>query len=56
MSPYDDLTLLVKQLCALETETEYVEFKESNSDPEQIGKDICALANSAVLCEVRFAY
>lgn len=56
MSPYDDLPSLVKQLCALETETEYVEFKESNSDPEQIGKDICALANSAVLCETRFAY
>ncbi len=56
MSPSDDLPSLVRHLCALETETEYVEFKESNSDPEQIGKDICALANSAVSCEVRFAY
>lgn len=36
-------------LLALPTETEWVEFKHNNSDPEQIGEYLSALSNSAVL-------
>lgn len=56
MSPIDNPVLIVKQLCQLPAETEYVEFKVNNASPEQIGRDICALANSAALHEVRYAY
>jgi predicted HTH transcriptional regulator len=36
-------------LRALPAETEWVEFKENNVDPEQIGEYLSALSNSAVL-------
>ena len=45
----DYLTDLVRELCNLSGETEWVEFKENNADPETIGKNISALANSAAL-------
>ena len=38
---------LIYQLIGYPDETEWIEFKEGNSDPVQIGKDISALANSA---------
>ena len=40
---------LVKELCSLPNETEWVEFKENNCDPEKIGEYISALSNSAAL-------
>ena len=40
---------LVRQLCALTHETEWVEFKANYRNPESVGKYISALANSAVL-------
>ncbi len=40
---------LVRQLCALPHETEWVEFKANNWNPELIGQYISALANSAVI-------
>lgn len=43
----ENLSLLVKELVQLPTETECVEFKHNNYDPEIIGADISALANSA---------
>ncbi len=43
------LTDLVRELCNLSGETEWVEFKKNNADPETIGKNISALANSAAL-------
>ena len=47
---------LVRKLCALPAESEWVEFKRSNSNPETIGENISALANSAVLNDRESAY
>lgn len=43
------LTGLVNELCKLPHETEWVEFKENNANPEMIGSDIAALSNGAAL-------
>ncbi len=51
-----DFKLLIDNLCNLPSETEYVEFKESYSEPDKEGRDICALANSAALHDARYAY
>ena len=40
---------LVRELCKLPHETEWVEFKTSYDDPQRIGKLISALANGAAL-------
>lgn len=40
---------LVHELRKLPVETEWVEFKHNNADPEEIGEYISALANSAAL-------
>ena len=42
-----NLSLLVEELVQLPNETEIVEFKHNNFEPDMIGKDISALANSA---------
>ena len=47
---------LLERLTGLPAETEWVEFKESYSEPEKEGRDICALANSAAFHGVRAAY
>lgn len=47
---------LVRELCALPAETEWVEFKRNNADPETIGKNISALANGAALHSREAAY
>lgn len=47
---------LVHELCKLPRETGWLEFKENNADPEEIGEYISALANSAVLANKAFAY
>jgi predicted HTH transcriptional regulator len=41
--------ILVKELAALPQESEWVEFKQNNSDPQKIGETISALANAAAL-------
>jgi ATP-dependent DNA helicase RecG len=48
-----DLTLQSRldSLLALPVETEWVEFKHNNANPEQIGEYLSALSNSAVLHE-----
>lgn len=56
MPPYEEPISLVRELSLLPTETEFVEFKVNNEDPEQIGRDICALANSAAYLERHFGY
>lgn len=43
------LQSLVKELQKLPCETEWLEFKHNNSDPEMIGERLSALANSAAL-------
>lgn len=50
------LQSLLKELCGLPQETEWVEFKRNNNDPLLIGQYISALANSAALMGKQFAY
>lgn len=52
----DNLQNLIKELCKLDRETEWVEFKSGNYDPDMIGSTISALANSSVLHDKDFAY
>ena len=52
----ENLELLVNQLRKYESETNWFEFKCNNYDPEMIGKDISALANSAAYDEKACAY
>lgn len=47
---------LIYSLIGFPAETEWLEFKEGNSDAEKIGRDISALANSAALCGRGRAY
>ena len=52
----ENLDKLVRQLCTYSDETPWLEFKQNNYDPEMIGEDISALANSATLDEKNCAY
>ena len=52
----EQLKLLLKGLIKLPNETEWVEFKENNSDPKVIGEYISALSNSACLHDKEKAY
>jgi len=47
---------LIKELCKLPFETEWVEFKHNNIDPDEIGERISALSNSAAMQGRDFAY
>lgn len=48
MSP-EELAQLVRMLAALPKETEWVEFKHNNVNPQQIGENISAISNAAAL-------
>lgn len=50
------LLSLLRELCRLPNETEWVEFKHNNADPQMIGEYISALANSAALVRKQSAY
>lgn len=52
----ENLDILVKELCKQPNESGWVEFKHNNWDPEMIGRNISALANSAVLADRNNAY
>ncbi|ASF47762.1 transcriptional regulator [Methylovulum psychrotolerans] len=54
--PPEQLARLLHELCNLPKETEWVEFKHNNADPQMIGEYISALANSAALLGKQFAY
>lgn len=54
--PLPDPCALIKRLASLPKETEWVEFKQNNSDPEKLGESISALANAAMLHNKRCAY
>lgn len=45
----EQLQIELKELRSLPAETEWVEFKKDNKDPQEIGEYISALANSAAL-------
>lgn len=53
---HDHLVGLVRELARLPRETEWVEFKVGNDDPQAIGEYISALANSAALHEKTHGY
>lgn len=50
------LTGLVRELCKLPHETEWVEFKANNADPQEMGEYLSALANAAALNGKAYAY
>ena len=52
----ENLDKLINQLRKLPNETPWLEFKHNNYDPDMIGQDISALANSATLHEKSCAY
>jgi len=52
----DYLRSLLRELCNLPNETEWVEFKHNNADPLMVGEYISALANSAALLGKQAAY
>lgn len=54
--PAEYLAGLVRELCKLPQETEWAEFKVNNSDPQEIGEYLSALANAAALAGKAFAY
>lgn len=47
---------LIDNLCSLPRETEWLEFKHNWFEPEEIGKYVSGLANSAMLAEEERAY
>lgn len=51
-----DLVALVRSLAALPSETDWLELKRDNSDPEMIGRAVSALANSARLADRPHGY
>ena len=46
----DYLQRLVRELVKLPTETEWVEFKRNNADPQEIAEYVSALSNAATIC------
>jgi len=52
----EDLKKLLQSLVTLPAETETVEFKENNSEKEEIGKRISAISNSANLFDEKNGY
>ncbi len=52
----DNEVLLLKELLKSAQETQWVEFKHNNGDPQMIGEYISALANSATLYNKQHAY
>jgi predicted HTH transcriptional regulator len=49
-------TRMIAELTKLNRETEWVEFKHNNADPEQVGEYISALSNSAALLGERAGF
>lgn len=53
---HEYLISLINELRKLPKETEWVEFKLNDAEPDDIGEYLSALANSAALCGKAFAY
>lgn len=56
MNDLQNILKVLEELILLPLETEWLEFKENNYKPEEIGEYISALSNSASLHNKRFAY
>ena len=52
----DKLQSLTVELAKLPSETEWVEFKVNNEDPDMIGKNISALSNTSALIGKKQSY
>lgn len=52
----DKCVSLLRELILLPSETEWVEFKENNSDPSMIGEYISCLSNSAAIDDKQMGY
>jgi ATP-dependent DNA helicase RecG len=53
---HDQLSALLIELLARPQETEWLEWKHNNSDPEMIAERLSALANSAALHGLETSY
>ncbi len=51
-----ELESLLSELTKLEAETEWVEFKHNNEDPQEIGENISAISNAATLHRKKEGY
>ena len=51
-----NIDILVKELSKLPKEVGWIEFKHNNCEPNMVGEDISALANSATLNDRDYAY
>ncbi len=51
-----DVPALVSRLCSQPREKEWFEFKSSNAQPEKLGQNISAIANSTVIAEKPYGY
>lgn len=56
MKMLGNLELLIRELIKQPHESSWLEFKHNNFDPDLIGADISALANSAVLADREYSY
>lgn len=56
MTEQEKFTALVRDLCKLPSEAEWVEFKVNTTDPDKIGETISALANATALINKDKAY
>ncbi len=56
MGQHSNMTDLINSLRRLPNEIEWVEFKRSNYEPQQIGEYLSALANSACLAARPYGY
>lgn len=54
--PAERLVDLIRELCMLPRETEWIEFKQNYAEPREIGEYISTLANAAALCGKPSAY
>lgn len=52
----EELSILTEELRALPQESEWVEFKQNNCNPQEIGEYLSALANSACLENKEYGY
>jgi len=49
MTTVKNIPILVKRLCKLPEEADWVEFKSNHADPVQLGKNISAIANAVAV-------
>lgn len=53
---FDQFKYLINELTSLPNESEWVEFKVNNKDPQKIGENISAISNSASLLNKKEGY